>query len=444
MLYPTIRRHERHSSWDRYLPGIWLARLAVLTTVAAGLLLAVPARAWAQTAPTFTSEPPTSVHAGETWRYLPVVEDADAGDIVVLKLTEGPAGMRRLTDGSYAWATTTADVGQHPVTITAEDVFHLTTDQSFILNVIEVDGDGDGVDDRVDNCPVTPNPDQADADGDGLGDACDNCPTTANLDQADGDGDGVGDACDNCAVLANPDQQDADGDGVGDGCDNCALTANADQADGDGDGLGDTCDNCAATPNADQADGDGDGVGDACDNCPTNPNPDQQDSDSDGVGDSCDNCPLTVNPDQADGDANGVGDACQAAAPPPADGGDPGTSRRLERAFLERALVCDQTVPLMMVPLDMDADGLFEEVQGVVAMAVVNGALLGQDVSDAEAAGLAGDALAAESQFLDALRAYVDAMQALHGPCAETTIVEVVCVNSGPPVENPGQGNGRP
>ncbi len=35
------------------------------------------------------------------------------------------------------------------------------------------DGDGDGVIDCDDNCPVTPNPDQSDIDGDGLGDVCD-------------------------------------------------------------------------------------------------------------------------------------------------------------------------------------------------------------------------------------------------------------------------------
>ncbi len=35
------------------------------------------------------------------------------------------------------------------------------------------DGDGDGISDCTDNCPLDPNPDQADVDGDAIGDACD-------------------------------------------------------------------------------------------------------------------------------------------------------------------------------------------------------------------------------------------------------------------------------
>ena len=45
---------------------------------------------------------------------------------------------------------------------------------------ILIDGDGDGVGDSRDNCPTTPNADQADADGDGFGDVCDVCPTDAD------------------------------------------------------------------------------------------------------------------------------------------------------------------------------------------------------------------------------------------------------------------------
>lgn len=39
--------------------------------------------------------------------------------------------------------------------------------------IVAPDADGDGIPDADDNCPQTPNPDQADADNDGTGDACD-------------------------------------------------------------------------------------------------------------------------------------------------------------------------------------------------------------------------------------------------------------------------------
>ncbi|MEY2512138.1 MAG: hypothetical protein QOE26_2901 [Verrucomicrobiota bacterium] len=42
-----------------------------------------------------------------------------------------------------------------------------------------VDTDGDGIPDAIDNCPATPNPDQADSNGDGVGDAC-SPPSNAN------------------------------------------------------------------------------------------------------------------------------------------------------------------------------------------------------------------------------------------------------------------------
>jgi glycosidase len=45
--------------------------------------------------------------------------------------------------------------------------------------VVPGDGDGDGVEELIDNCPGVYNAAQADSDGDGFGDACDPCPLTA-------------------------------------------------------------------------------------------------------------------------------------------------------------------------------------------------------------------------------------------------------------------------
>jgi hypothetical protein len=152
------------------------------------------------------------------------------------------------------------------------------------------DVDGDGVIDTSDNCPYTPNTDQADADGDGIGDACDACPNDAANDV---DEDGVCGAVDNCPTVSNPGQGDADHDGIGDACDACN--------DPDHDGVCGNADNCPTVANPDQADNDHDGIGDACD----------LDMDGDGVPNATDNCSATPNPTQSDFDGDHIGDACE-------------------------------------------------------------------------------------------------------------------------------------
>ena len=144
-----------------------------------------------------------------------------------------------------------------------------TTDEGFpdqdgdgMPDCLDDDGDGDGILDVEDNCPLLANPEQADQDGDGLGDLCDK----------DVDGDSIPDAVDNCPSETNPQQGDVDGDGVGDACD----------GDIDGDGHDNEADNCPLVANLDQLDADGDGIGDGC----------EDDKDGDGWSDGEDCLPF--------------------------------------------------------------------------------------------------------------------------------------------------------
>ena len=115
-----------------------------------------------------------------------------------------------------------------------------------------VDSDGDGVENRSDNCPNTPAGAPVDAfgceldsDGDGVKDSVDQCPDTPR---------GV-------AVDATGCPNDSDGDGVTDDKDQCPGTpagepvdANGCELDDDGDGVVNRLDECPGTPAGTQVD----------------------------------------------------------------------------------------------------------------------------------------------------------------------------------------------
>ena len=85
---------------------------------------------------------------------------------------------------------------------------NITNNKTSAASFKPLDGDGDGITDSSDNCPLVSNADQLDTDGDGLGDVCDD----------DRDGDGIPDRRDNCPLVSNPNQSDSLDNGVGDAC----------------------------------------------------------------------------------------------------------------------------------------------------------------------------------------------------------------------------------
>jgi hypothetical protein len=289
------------------------------------------------------------IQAGEIANIFAFATDEDDDQLVYSINNDN---FEQNEQGWFVWETNDLDFGEYQLEVSVSDGLNHAT-REFTLNIIQIfeDGDEDGANDDVDNCPVDPNPLQEDLDEDGEGDVCDedkdgdniediedNCPLDSNPNQEDNNNDGVGDECsvdddednvinenDNCPNAPNPNQEDLNNNGVGDACDdtdndqinddqdNCPLIPNPDQPDVDRDGIGDECDddedndnvinvldNCRFVENQNQEDLDEDGIGDHCDN----------DKDGDAIENEQDNCPLIANPDQLDTDNDGIGDEC--------------------------------------------------------------------------------------------------------------------------------------
>ena len=210
---------------------------------------------------------------------------------------------------------------------------HFHSGLNFVVNYKDKgikDRDGDGIADKVDNCP-----DQfglelyqgcPDTDLDSIPDQVDDCPTEAGPKMnggcpwGDKDGDGLTDNVDECPDVPGPEENkgcpwgDIDEDGVTDNIDECdtipgpAENAGCPWGDRDEDGILDNEDACPdkAGPIENSGcpwgDRDGDGVLDNVDRCPDVPGPvdndgcPYQDSDGDGVIDLEDECPRTPGP----------------------------------------------------------------------------------------------------------------------------------------------------
>jgi hypothetical protein len=103
---------------------------------------------------------------------------ADAGSGVASCVGPVPSGSN--IDASTA--------GIKTFQVRARDAAGNTSSLTHTYTVVEPDSDGDGVGDADDNCPNTPNPDQADADGDAYGNACDDDADNDSLGKTDTSG----------------------------------------------------------------------------------------------------------------------------------------------------------------------------------------------------------------------------------------------------------------
>lgn len=88
-------------------------------------------------APVILSQPPLVVGAGFAYRYPVLGFDADPGDSVTLALARGPAGMTLGADRTVRWSPISANLGEHPVVVSARDTEGAIAVQSYILRVVE-------------------------------------------------------------------------------------------------------------------------------------------------------------------------------------------------------------------------------------------------------------------------------------------------------------------
>ena len=105
--------------------------------------------------------------ANDTAAITQAISDANANNVKVFPIVGSPWNPSVVTHAENL-ATGTGGTALES-TGTPEDMANVI---STVITGAIVDRDGDGWADGCDNCPDTPNQDQADSDGDGIGDAC--------------------------------------------------------------------------------------------------------------------------------------------------------------------------------------------------------------------------------------------------------------------------------
>ncbi|GLQ33341.1 beta strand repeat-containing protein [Litoribrevibacter albus] len=150
------------------------------------------------------------------------VDDSNDGTGITFSLLSAPTGLTVSSTGLLSWLPGQNTAGSYTLMVSVADGLEdgaTAAQVSIALTVDLLDGDGDTVADYVDNCPTTANTDQLDTDSDTLGNACD----------LDDDGDGLPDAIEEQFGLNPLDPADASLDLDGDSLTNleeytaCAL-----------------------------------------------------------------------------------------------------------------------------------------------------------------------------------------------------------------------------
>ncbi|MEN1729099.1 MAG: putative Ig domain-containing protein, partial [Pseudomonadota bacterium] len=86
-------------------------------------------------APQILSAPRTTASPGFEYVYQALAVDADAGELLVWAIAEGPAGLSVDSQGRLTWTPMAADLGEHTVVLQVTDTIGVSGFQTFVIRV---------------------------------------------------------------------------------------------------------------------------------------------------------------------------------------------------------------------------------------------------------------------------------------------------------------------